>query len=172
MFAHYSKRHVWWKLNIKSAPTPHTHCEAWWWRADDSGLVELNISTHSRMKCEAICWTAEAWSKLDNDPKHSSKLELIPEESWAETDVCKSQRTEVILERRVGWNFPHLCDRLIKSDLPIIVLKRWFYKVFKHIGGNSVFLNAPLMFWLYFYLLINDTVEPILCFCIVYFRTW
>lgn len=82
------------------------------------GLVELHIPTDSRMKCEAICPTAEARSKLDDDPKHSSKL--MPGESRAETDVYKSQRTEEILERRVGLKFPHLCDRLIKSDLLII----------------------------------------------------
>jgi len=61
------------------AQTPYTNCQELWWRGDvglfyshstialcsrwvDQEL--LSIPKYSRVKCEAICLTAEAWMRL------------------------------------------------------------------------------------------------------------
>ena len=108
MFGHNAQQHVWRKpKNSISAQTPHTNCQARWWRADDLGLFcshrtwtscshsvhheLLCIPKYSRVKCEAICPTAKAWLKLghqqDNDPKHSSK---------STTECLKKKRIKVL----------------------------------------------------------------------------
>ena len=64
-----------------SAQTPHTNCQARWWRlmiwacsaATKPGHLTVTESTinckpkYSRVKCEAICPTAKAWLKLGHE---------------------------------------------------------------------------------------------------------
>ena len=88
-----------------SAQTPHANCQAWCWRSDDLGLfcnhrtwalfmVLVNHelcckSKHSRVKCEAICPTAEACLKLGQGTRHRSLAQQQLYESMAAKEKNK-----------------------------------------------------------------------------------
>ena len=94
IFLHNTQEHVWRTQNTThEQKTPHTKCQAWWWRGDDFWLVlqQQDLDTfqslcqpqtslftkYARVKCEAICPAAEVFvnwvTRQNNDTKQSCK---------------------------------------------------------------------------------------------------
>ena len=77
-----------------SAEPTHIHCQAWWWRGGDVGLVCSHSAwvpgsdcvvqkllcklEYSREKCQAICLSAAVWLKLGQVAEQWSEEHFFP----------------------------------------------------------------------------------------------